>query len=147
MAMINRRAWYEYDVIEEFEAGIILTGAEVKSLRAGQGNLAEAHCIIRHEEAFLLSCHISHYKPAAMQDHEPTRTRKLLLHKHEIKRLLGKLKEKGFTLIPLKMYFNEKNRAKMRIGLARGKKMYDKRRTIKDRDVKRDLQRQFKLNG
>ncbi len=145
MAIINRRVRHEYHILETFEAGIILTGPEVKSIRQGQANLAEAHCIIRNERLLLIGCHISPYKPAAMNNpSEPARSRELLLHKKEIQRLLGKLKEQGLTIVPLKLFFNERGFAKLEIGLARGKKMHDKRQAIKDRDVKRDLQRKYK---
>ena len=145
MAIINRRVRHEYHILETFEAGIILTGPEVKSIRQGQANLAEAHCIIRNERLLLIGCHISPYKPAAMNNpSEPARSRELLLHKKEIQRLLGKLKEQGLTIVPLKLFFNERGFAKLEIGLARGKKMHDKRQAIKGRDVKRDLQRKYK---
>jgi len=145
MALINRRARHEYHILENFEAGIILTGPEVKSLRAGQANLAEAHCIIRNGKTLLIGCHISAYKPAAMQNpSDPARSRQLLLHSSEISRLTGKLREKGLTLVPLKLYFNERGFAKLQIGLCRGKKLYDKRQALKDRDVKRHLERQYK---
>jgi len=125
---------------------MILTGPEVKSIRLGQANLAEAHCIVRNNRVLLLGCHISPYKPAAMNNpKEPARTRELLLKKREVERLMGKLKEQGLTLVPLKLYFNERNFAKLKIGLARGKKMQDKRRDLKERDVKRDLQRRYKV--
>ncbi len=125
---------------------MILTGPEVKSIRQGLANLAEAHCIIRNERLLLIGCHISPYKPAAGNNpKEPARSRQLLLHKKEIHRLLGKLKEKGLTLVPLKLYFNDRNYAKLEIGLARGKKMHDKRQDTKERDVKRNLQRQYKM--
>ena len=146
MATVNRRARHEYHILETYEAGMILTGPEVKSIRAGQVNLAEAHCIIRNERLLLIGCHISPYKPAAMNNpKEPARSRELLLHKKEIQRLLGKLKEKGLTLVPLKLYFNERGFAKLEIGLGRGKKFYDKRQDKKERDVKRDLQRRYKV--
>ncbi|MDQ7010979.1 MAG: SsrA-binding protein SmpB [Mariprofundaceae bacterium] len=146
MAIVNRRARHEYHILETFEAGIMLTGPEVKSIRAGQANLAEAHCIIRGGKVLLIGCHISPYKPAAMNNpREPTRSRQLLLHKREIQRLIGKLKEKGLTLVPLKLYFNERGYAKLEIGLGRGKKLYDKRRDKKERDIKRDLQRKYKM--
>jgi SsrA-binding protein len=146
MAIVNRRARYEYHILETYEAGMILTGPEVKSIRDGLANLAEAHCIIRNERLLLIGCHISPYKPAAKNNpNEPARSRQLLLHKKEIQRLLGKLKEKGLTLVPLKLYFNERNFAKLEIGLARGKKLHDKRQDNKERDVKRDLQRQYKM--
>ena len=125
---------------------MILTGPEVKSIREGLANLAEAHCIIRNERLLLIGCHISPYKPAAMNNpNEPARSRQLLLHKKETQRLLGKLKEKGLTLVPLKLYFNARNFAKLEIALARGKKLHDKRQDKKERDVKRDLQRQYKM--
>jgi len=146
MAIINRRARHEYHILETYEAGMILTGPEVKSIRAGQANLAEGHCIIRKEKLLLIGCHISPYKPAAMNNpKEPDRSRELLLHKKEILRLLGKLKEKGLTLVPLKLYFNERGFAKLEIGLGRGKKFYDKRQDKKEKDIKRDLQRQYKM--
>jgi len=145
MAIINRRARHEYHILETYEVGIILTGPEVKSIRAGQANLAEAHCIIRNEKMILIGCHISPYKPAAMNNPaEPARSRELLLHKKELLRLIGKLKEKGLTLVPLKLYFNERGFAKLEIGLAKGKKLYDKRQDKKEKDIKRDLQRQYK---
>jgi len=146
MAIINRRARHEYHILETFEAGIILFGPEVKSIRLGQANLAEAHCIIRNERIMLVGCHISAYKPAALNNPgDPARTRELLLHKREIDRLTGKLKEKGLALVPLKLYFNARNFIKIEIGLARGKKMHDKRRDMKERDIKRDLQRRYKV--
>ena len=146
MAIINRRARHEYHILETFEAGIMLTGPEVKSIRLGQANLAEAHCIIRNNCVLLIGCHISPYKPAAMNNpDDPTRSRQLLLHKQELSRLTGTLKEKGLTLVPLKLFFNERGFAKLEIGLARGKKLYDKRQAEKDRDVHRDLQRRYKM--
>lgn len=145
MAILNRRARHEYHILETFEAGIILTGPEVKSIRAGQANLAEAHCTIRNERLLLIGCHISPYKPAALNNpSDPTRSRELLMHKKEVERLLGKLKEKGLALVPLKLYLNKRNFVKLEIGLARGKKLHDKRRDMKERDIKRELQRQYK---
>ncbi|MDQ6951745.1 MAG: SsrA-binding protein SmpB [Mariprofundales bacterium] len=145
MALINRKARHQYHILETMEAGIMLLGPEVKSLRAGQGNLTEAHCIVRNETVMLIGSHINPYPPAAANNHaDPARTRKLLLHKHQITRLIGKLKEKGLTLVPLKLYFNERGRAKLEIGLARGKKMHDKRHALKERDVQRQLQRDYK---
>jgi len=146
MAIVNRRARHEYHILETYEAGMILTGPEVKSIRAGQANLAEAHCIIRNEKLILIGCHISPYKPAAMNNpKEPARSRELLLHKGEIQRLIGKLKTKGLTLVPLKLYFNERGYAKLEIGLGQGKKLHDKRQDKKEKDIKRDLQRQYKM--
>ncbi|MDX8405071.1 MAG: SsrA-binding protein SmpB [Mariprofundus sp.] len=146
MALVNRRARHEYHILETLEAGMILTGPEVKSIRQGQANLAEAHCIIRNGRLLLIGCHISAYKPAAMNNPaDPTRSRQLLLKKREMEKLIGKLKEAGLTLVPLKLYFNEHHFAKLQIGLARGKKMHDKRAATKERDVKRELQRNYKL--
>ncbi len=145
MAIVNRRARHDYHILETFEAGIILTGPEVKSIRAGQASLAEAHCIVRNGKVLLVGCHINPYKPAAMNNPaDPRRTRELLLHKREISRLTGKLKEKGLALVPLKLYFNERGYAKLQLGLCRGKKLYDKRHAIKEREVKRDLARRYK---
>ena len=146
MAILNKRARHEYHILETYEAGMILTGPEVKSLRAGQANLKEAHCIIRNEKLLLIGCHISPYKPAARNNPvDPARTRELLLHKKELNKLLGKLKEKGLALVPLKIFFNHRGYAKIEVGLGRGKKMYDKRQDSKERDVKRDLQRKYKM--
>lgn len=146
MAILNRRARYEYHIVETYEAGMMLAGPEVKSLRAGQANLAEAHCMIRQEKVLLINCHISPYKPAGRNNLlEPARSRQLLLNRREINRLMGKLKEKGHTIVPLKIYFNERGYAKIQIALALGKKAHDKRHSTKERDVARDLQRKYKM--
>jgi SsrA-binding protein len=146
MSIINRRARHEYHILDTYEVGMVLTGPEVKSIRAGQANLAEAHCLIRADKLLLIGCHISPYKPAAMNNpQDPARSRQLLMHKKEQMKLVGKLKEKGLTLVPLKLYFNERGYAKLQIALARGKKDYDKRRDKKEKDIKRDLQRQYKM--
>jgi SsrA-binding protein len=146
MAIVNRRARHEYHILESFEAGIILLGPEVKSIRLGQANLAEAHCIIRQERMLLIGCHINPYKPAALNNpNDPARSRQLLLKHREIERLMGKLNEKGLTLVPLKIYFNERNFIKLEVGLARGKKTHDKRHDLKEKDIKRSLQRQYKM--
>ena len=146
MSMINRKARHDYNVLETFEAGIMLTGPEVKSLRAGHASLAEAHCIVRGTRALLIGCHIQPYRPAAANNpDDPRRTRTLLLHKQEVGKLIGKLNEKGLTLIPLKLYFNERGLAKLQLGLCRGKKLYDKRHDMKERDIKRDLARNYKM--
>ena len=145
MAIINRKARYQYHILERLEAGIMLLGPEVKSLRAGQANLTEAHCIVRGQEVLLIGCHISPYKPAARNNPvDPARTRKLLLHRAEIRRLIGKLKERGLALVPLRLYFNARGVAKLEIALARGKKLHDKREAIKEREVRRQLQREYK---
>ena len=146
MAILNRRARHEYHILDTYEVGMVLTGPEVKSIRAGQANLAEAHCLIRADKLLLIGCHISPYKPAYMNNPaDPARSRQLLMHKKEQMKLVGKLKEKGLTLVPLKMYFNERGYAKLQVGLARGKKSYDKRQDQKEKDIKRDLQRQYKM--
>jgi len=146
MAIINRRARHEYHILDTYEVGMVLTGPEVKSMRAGQANLAEAHCLIRADKLLLIGCHVSPYKPAYMNNpSDPARSRQLLMHKKEQMKLVGKLKEKGVTLVPLKLYFNERGYAKLQIGLARGKKEHDKRQDQKEKDIKRDLQRQYKM--
>ncbi len=146
MAIVNKRARHDYHILETYEAGMILTGPEVKSLRQGQASLKEAHCIIRNAKLLLIGCHISPYKPAAHNNPlDPTRSRELLLHKKELTKLIGKLKEKGLALVPLKIFFNERGYAKIEIGLGRGKKLYDKRQDRKERDVRRDLQRKYKM--
>lgn len=135
----NRKAFYDYFIEETFEAGIMLTGTEVKSLRAGKANLKDSYARIKDGEIFLLNTHISPYNQAdGFKQHEPERTRKLLLHKKEIMKLLGKTREKGYTLVPTKIYFKD-GKAKVEIGLARGKTSYDKRDSIKTRDVKREI--------
>ena len=145
MSLLNRKARHDYHILETFEAGIMLTGPEVKSLRSGLASLGEAHCIVRSNRVLLIGCHIQPYRPAAENNpDDPSRTRTLLLHKQEISKLIGKLNEKGLTLIPLKLYFNEKSLAKLQLGLARGKKLYDKRHDLKERDVKRDMDRNYK---
>lgn len=146
MAILNRRARHEYHILDTYEVGMVLSGPEVKSIRSGLANLAEAHCLIRADKLLLIGCHISPYKPAAMNNpHDPARSRQLLMHKKEQMKLVGKLKEKGLTLVPLKMYFNERGFAKLQVGLARGKKDHDKRQDKKEKDIKRDLQRQYKM--
>lgn len=146
MAILNRRARHEYHILDTYEVGMVLTGPEVKSIRSGLVNLAEAHCLIRADKLLLIGCHISPYKPAYMNNpSDPARSRQLLMHKKEQMKLVGKLKEKGLTLVPLKMYFNERSYAKLLVGLARGKKDHDKRQDKKEKDIKRDLQRQYKM--
>jgi len=136
----NRKARYLYQIEEIYEAGIALTGSEVKSLRAGKGTLGDAYGMIRDNEAFLFNAHISPYSHADTRDYDPNRTRRLLLHKEEIRRLLGKTRERGLTLVPLQIYFKN-GRAKVELGLGRGKKLYDKRETIKRREADREMAR------
>ncbi|MCY4485853.1 MAG: SsrA-binding protein SmpB [Deltaproteobacteria bacterium] len=140
---VNRRARREYSIEESFEAGMVLLGSEVKSLRDGRANLADSYARVDKGEVVLVNSHISPYPAANMFNHEPTRPRKLLLRKREISRLLGKVKERGLTLIPLKLYFKD-GRAKVELGLARGKKLYDKRATVKERMVRREMERSMK---
>ena len=136
----NKKAFFEYLIEEKLEAGLALTGSEVKSLRDGQASLSDSYGLIKNGEAWLLNAHIAPYPPAAFGNHAPKRTRKLLLHKTQISKLLGKLKEKGYTLIPTMLYFKE-GKAKVELGLARGKRQYDKRAAIKEREEKREVSR------
>lgn len=143
MEILNRKARYDYFVEEEIEAGIVLTGTEIKSIRMGKVNLKDSYAIIRNEEIFLLNTHISSYEKGNIFNHEEDRTRKLLLHRLQIKKLQNKITLEGYTLIPLKIYF-VKGRAKVLIGLCKGKKNYDKRQTIKDRDIEREIAKGYK---
>ncbi|MBI2177284.1 MAG: SsrA-binding protein SmpB [Candidatus Tectomicrobia bacterium] len=136
----NRKARAEFFIEESYEAGLVLTGTEVKSLREGRANLKEAFGEVRDGEAWLVDCHISPYAQGNISNHEPTRPRKLLLHKEEIKRLLGRTQEKGFTLVPLKMYFS-KGKAKVEMGLGKGKKLHDRREELKARAAGREVER------
>jgi len=136
----NRKARHLYAIEESYEAGLVLTGPEVKSLRAGHVTLGDAYGMVREGEAFLFNAHISPYSHADASTYDPNRTRKLLMHKAEIRRLLGKTREKGLTLVPLKIYFKE-GRAKVELGLGRGKKLYDKREDLKRRDAQREMAR------
>ncbi len=136
----NRRARHDYSIIDTFEAGLVLTGSEVKSLREGKANLSDAYGIVRDGEIFLINLHISVYERASYNNHEPTRTRKLLLHKREIGRLIGAIERQGLTLIPLELYF-KRGIAKVAIALGKGKKMHDKREDAKARDADREIAR------
>lgn len=139
----NRRARHEYHLLEIFEAGLELKGTEVKSLRNGKANLQDAYARVENGEVFLYNMHISPYEMGNRYNHEPKRKRRLLLHKSEINRLYAKVREKGLTLIPLKVYF-VRGRAKLELALAQGKKLYDKRSDIAEKEAKRDIQRAFK---
>ena len=139
----NRKAFHDYHIDETVESGIALLGTEVKSLREGKANLKDGYVIIKGEEVFLLNCHISPYSHGNIMNHDPLRTRKLLLHKKEISRLAGKVIAKGYTLIPLKLYFKD-SFAKVEIGLAKGKKLFEKRDTIKEREARREIERALK---
>ena len=139
----NKKAFHDYAIDETIEAGIVLTGTEVKSLREGKANLMDSYVLIKASAALLLNCHISPYTHGNIMNHDPVRTRKLLLHKKEIIRLQGKVAQKGYSLIPLKIYFKGSH-AKVEVGLARGKKQYEKRDTIKKKEADREIQRAMK---
>lgn len=139
----NRKARHDYFIHETVESGIALTGTEVKSLRQGKANLKDSFCRIENGECLLLGMHISPYDQGNRFNHDPLRTRKLLLHKYEILKLFGKIKEKGYTLIPLNMYFKN-GKVKVTIALVTGKKLYDKRQAIAEKEVKRDMERKFR---
>lgn len=137
----NKKASYQYFLVEEFTAGIQLTGTEIKSIRQGKANIADAFCIFEGNEMFVKEMHVAIYTEGTIYNHEPKRDRKLLLTKRELKKLLTKVKEKGFTIIPTLLFINEKGLAKINIALARGKHFYDKRETIKKKDIQRDMDR------
>jgi len=136
----NRRARHEYEILETVEAGLVLRGTEVKSLRAGQVTFKDSFATVRNNEAWLRGCHISPYSHGTDANHQPERDRKLLLHQREISRLTGKIAERGLTLVPLRLYF-KKGRAKLELGLARGKKLHDKRSSLREREVRREMDR------
>jgi SsrA-binding protein len=143
----NRKARFNYEIGETFEAGVALTGSEVKSLRTGKANIAESYASTRDGELWLLNSNISEYKQAGRFNHEPKRPRKLLLHKRQINKLIGAVEREGMTIVPLKIYFNERGRAKIEIALARGKKLHDKRETSKKRDWARQKSRLMRQKG
>ena len=136
----NKKAWHNYSIEDRYQAGIALLGTEVKSLREGRANLGDSYKKIKNGEVFLVDAHINPYNFGNRFNHDPLRTRKLLLHKREIRRLIGKVQEKGFTLIPLRLYFSN-GRAKVELGLAKGKKLFDKRETLKRKTMERDMER------
>ncbi|MEK7250275.1 MAG: SsrA-binding protein SmpB [Bacteroidota bacterium] len=138
----NRKARHDYTILDTYEAGLVLKGTEVKSLRQGKANLTDGYAMLKHGEMWLMGMHISPYEQGSYSNVDPVRSRKLLLHKNEIRKLVGKLQQKGLTLIPLKVYFKN-NVAKVLIGVAQGKKSYDKRAAIAEREVKRDLRRKY----
>lgn len=140
----NRQAYYDYFIDVKYDAGIVLLGTEVKSLRQGKASFNDSYCIIHKGEIWVKSMHIAEYSHGTVNNHDPLRDRKLLLEKREIRKIDTKLKEKGYTLIPLRIYFNEKNLAKMEIGLARGKKQHDKRDSIRQKDAEREMKRFMK---
>ena len=144
MEIINRKAKFDYFVVEEFEAGIVLTGTEIKSVRNGSCNIRDCYGIIKNDEVFLLNMFINHYKEGNIFNHLETRTRKLLLHKKEITKIKKMIDLNGYTLVPLKLYFNQRNKLKVLLGVCKGKKDYDKRETIKQRDINREVKKNLK---
>ena len=144
MEIKNRQAYFEYFFDDKYVAGIVLTGTEVKSLREGKANFNDSYCIFNKGELWIRSFHISEYSHGTVNNHDPVRERKLLLNRRELKKLQAKIKEKGYTIVPLRLFFNEKNLVKLEIGLGKGKKLHDKRETIKQRDTERELKRYVK---
>lgn len=143
--IVNRRATHEYHFLATYEAGIMLTGSEIKSIRSGHAGLSDAYCIFNDGELFVKSMYVKEYDNATYNNHESRRDRKLLLHKSELRKLERRVKEKGLTLVPYRIYFSERNMVKLEIALAQGKKSFDKRETIKAKDTKRDLERMTKV--
>ena len=139
----NKKATFDYNIEETFEAGIVLKGTEIKSIREGRANLKDSYAVIKKSEVFLLNMHISAYENGNIFNHEETRTRKLLLHKKEILKLRDKIEVSGYTLIPVKLYFKG-NKAKILLGVGKGKKTFDKRESLKEKDIKRDIERALK---
>ena len=142
----NRRARYDYEILDRFEAGIALKGPEVKSLRAGKANLGDAYAVIRRGEGFLHNLHIGPYEPATRENADPLRERKLLMHRSEISKLTGRVAERGLTLVPLNLYFKQ-GRAKVELALARGKRSYDKRERVRQREDEREARRSMRKGG
>ncbi|RMD74589.1 MAG: SsrA-binding protein SmpB [Bacteroidetes bacterium] len=143
--IVNKRAEFEYHLEEKFEAGIVLTGTEIKSIRQGHVSLTDAYCFFRKGELYVKNMYIKEYEFATHFNHEPRRERKLLLKKSELRKLEKRVKERGFTIVPYRLYINERGYAKLEIALARGKKSFDKRESIKERDVARELGRRTKI--
>jgi SsrA-binding protein len=140
----NRSAYHEYFIDAKYEAGIVLLGTEVKSIRNGKVSFNDSYCLLNHGELWIKSLHIAEYSHGNINNHDPMRDRKLLLQKKEIKKIESRLKEKGYTLVPLRIYFNEKALVKVEIGLAKGKKLHDKRETIRQKDAEREMKRSLK---
>ncbi len=143
ISLTNRRAFHDYEILEKIEAGIVLHGTEVKSIRQGKASFKDCYAKVFDDELWIVSMHITPYDHGGYANHDPVRNRKLLLHKYEIKKLIGKIEEKGLTVIPLRLYFKN-GKVKVEIGLARGKKVHDKRKDIAARDMNRDAQRELK---
>jgi SsrA-binding protein len=144
MEIKNRSAYFEFFIDDKYVAGIVLTGTEVKSLRDGKANFNDSYCVFVKGELWIRSFHIAEYSHGTVNNHDPIRERKLLLSRRELKKMEAKLKEKGYTIVPLRLFFNEKNLAKMEIGLGKGKKLHDKRESIKQRDTEREIKRFIK---
>lgn len=144
MEIKNRSAYFEYHIEDKYTAGMVLTGTEVKSLRGGRASFNDSYCIFHRGELFIRSLHIAEYSHGTANNHDPMRERKLLLNKKELRKMESKLKEKGYTIVPLRIFFNEKNMAKLEIGLGKGKKLHDKRESIRQRDVEREMKRYIK---
>ena len=143
MEILNRKARYDYEILEKYEAGIVLTGTEIKSIRKGNANLKDSYAVIKNGEVFLLNMYVSEYKEGNIFNHEETRTRKLLLNKNEIKKINDNITIKGLTLVPVKLYFVN-GKLKVELAVARGKHTYDKKETIKQRDIDRDMKKSMK---
>lgn len=143
LAISNKKAFHDYEILEKFEAGLVLNGTEVKSLRQGRANFKDSYAKVMDGELWIVNFHITPYDHGGYSNHDPVRRRKLLLHKFELKKLVSKIEERGLTVVPLRIYFKG-SYAKMQIGLARGKKFYDKRKDIANRDMVRDTQRELK---
>jgi SsrA-binding protein len=140
----NRQAYYDFFIDDKYEAGMVLTGTEVKSLRAGRASFNDSYCYFHRGEIFIKSLHIAEYTHGTSSNHDPLRDRKLLLNKKELTKIESKIKEKGITVVPLRIFFNEKGLAKIELGLGKGKKLYDKRESIKQRETQRELKRYTK---
>ena len=138
----NRKASFEYEFIQKYTAGIILVGTEIKSIRANKASISDAYCVIIDSEVIIKNLHISEYKYASFSNHEPKRERKLLLNKQEINKIKSRVQEKGFALVPIRLFINVKGIAKLEIAVAKGKKIYDKRESIKEKDIKRNIERE-----
>lgn len=143
MELSNRKAYYEYHIEAKYIAGLVLTGTEVKSLREGKASFMDSYCGFNDGELYVRSLHIAEYTHGSVYNHEPVRERKLLMQKRELRKLEGKIKDKGYTIVPLRIFFSEKGLAKMEIGLGKGKKVFDKRESIKSRETDRDIKRKY----
>jgi SsrA-binding protein len=144
MEIKNRSAYYEYAIEDKWDAGMVLTGTEVKSLRDGKASFTDAYCFLQHGELWVKNLHIAEYAFGTHANHLPVRDRKLLLHKRELKKIEKRLKDKGYTVVPLRIFFSESGKAKMQIGLARGKKLHDKRASIREKEMQREVKRYLK---